>query len=62
MKHDRLLRIAEVLEMIGVSAATLWRWEKLGQFPRRVKIGNWSVAWRESEIQQWMRRLPPAGE
>jgi prophage regulatory protein len=62
LKHDRLLRVAEVKAMTGLSGATIWRHEKKGIFPRRVKIGGWSIAWRESEIQDWIQRLPAVGE
>ena len=59
-KHDRLLRQPEVLALTGMSPPTLWRWEKRGLFPCRVKIGGWSVAWRLSEVEAWIARQRPA--
>jgi prophage regulatory protein len=39
---------------IDVSKTTLWRWEKEGQFPRRVRIGA-SYGWPETEIDDWIK-------
>jgi predicted DNA-binding transcriptional regulator AlpA len=59
---DRLLRLAEVKAITGLSGATIWRMQETGKFPKRVKINNWSVAWRESEIQDWIANLKPPTE
>jgi prophage regulatory protein len=39
---------------IDVSKTTLWRWEKEGQFPRRVRIGA-RYGWPETEIDAWIK-------
>jgi len=49
----RLLRLPEVLSLVGVSWRTLLRWEREGRFPKRYKIGPRIVAWKEFEIQEW---------
>ena len=36
---DRFLPIADVLQIVRLSRATIWRLEKRGEFPRRVHIG-----------------------
>lgn len=51
---DRYLREPEVLRLTGISQMTLHRWEKRGHFPKRYKIGPNSVAWKESEVSQWL--------
>ena len=50
---DRYLRQQEVLQRVGTSPVNLRRWEKIGIFPQRYKIGPNSVAWKESEVNQW---------
>jgi prophage regulatory protein len=50
----RLLRLPEVLSLVGVSWRTLLRWEREGRFPKRYKIGPRVVAWKECEIDQWV--------
>lgn len=49
----RFLRLPEVLERVGVTAVTIWRWEQLGLFPQRRKIGPRLVGWVESELIEW---------
>ena len=51
---DRILRFPEVYEKIGVSNVSLWRWEKVGRFPKRVKIGPNAAGWIESEVDAWI--------
>jgi prophage regulatory protein len=53
---DRMVRKPELLKRINVSDATVWRWEKLGKFPRRIWLGGNSVAWLESELQEWFTK------
>lgn len=62
MDLDRILRIIEVLDHVGVSSATLYRWCGDGLFPRPVKLGPNSVGWRESAVREWLASREPAGE
>nr|WP_219918436.1 AlpA family phage regulatory protein [Rhodanobacter sp. PCA2] len=56
----RLLRLREVLHRIGVGRTTLYRWVRLGQFPRpRSLTPNGStVAWMEAEVEAWITSKP----
>ncbi len=56
MEH-RLLRYRE-LKPRGIpwSQMHLTRLEKAGKFPRRVQLGDATVLWIESEIDQFMAR------
>ena len=49
----RLIRLPEVRNRVGYSPMHIWRLEKAGRFPRRVKLGVNSVAWVESEVTAW---------
>ena len=59
---DRLLRMRDVVQIVGVSDKTIYRLMKEGLFPRSVRIGPNSVAWRKSDIIAWIADLPPANE
>ncbi len=50
----RFLRIDEVIDKVGLSRPTIWRLERVGQFPKRRQLGKNSVAWVEDEIEKWM--------
>ncbi len=39
---------------IVYSKVQLWRLERAGKFPRRVKLSPQRVAWIESEIDAWI--------
>jgi prophage regulatory protein len=51
---ERLIGRKEVLILIGISNATLWRWIKAGRFPAPMKIGKKKVAWRSSVLAAWI--------
>jgi len=51
---DRILRKTEVLYRVGLSDPTVWRAEKAGKFPKRIKLGGNSVGWFESEVNDWL--------
>lgn len=53
--RDRLIRKPELFLMIGLSDATVWRMERIGRFPKRLRIGGNSVGWLESEVMEWLR-------
>jgi prophage regulatory protein len=57
---DRFLRLDEVLHTTGLGRNTVYRRIREGTFPKQVRIGPNSVAWRQSAIAQWMIDLPPA--
>ena len=53
----RLMRRREVLELLGVSHNTLYRWmDGAEQFPRPVKIGARATRWRSDEVEAWIAR------
>lgn len=57
MRADSLRLISEkrVRELVrGPSRSTLLRWEKLGLFPRRRRIGPNRIAYLENEINGWL--------
>src|SRR4051812_3802727 len=45
----------EVDKISLVSNITRWRQEKLGRFPKRIKLANRKVAWLRREIEEWSR-------
>ena len=57
MKTDRLMRIGEVMERTGRSRTSLYRDFKGGRFPQPVRIGIRAIAWRESDVEEWLANL-----
>ena len=50
----RILRQRQVIERVGYSPMHLWRLEKAGKFPQRLKLGPNSVGWVSTEIDAWI--------
>lgn len=57
----KFLSKKEVAKMLGVGLVSLWRWERAGNFPARVKIGQRRVAFHEQEILDWMQSRQAVG-
>lgn len=54
-KSKRLMRKPEVLNISGIeSNSTLYYLVNKGTFPTPVKISERAVAWRESEVLDWI--------
>lgn len=51
---DRIVRPAEAVTITGRSLATLWRDEKAGRFPKRIRLGENAVGYRLSDLQAWI--------
>jgi len=56
---DRFMRLDEVLHITGLGRNTVYRRIREGTFPKQVRIGPNSVAWRQSAIAKWMFDLNP---
>ena len=55
---DRVLRLNQVEETVGLKRAQIWNLEHAGKFPRRFKVcGARAVGWSACEIEQWMQAL-----
>jgi prophage regulatory protein len=53
-----ILRTADVVRLTGLSRTTLWRLERKGIFPSRIRLGLNSVGWREGEVRDWIDSRP----
>lgn len=56
-KQDYVMRKPEVVKIVGVSGTTIWRWEKVGLFPKRLRLGANSTGWLASEVNEWLENL-----
>jgi prophage regulatory protein len=50
----RILRRAEVVELIGLSVSTIRRLEQAQSFPRRIKLSPQAVGYREDQVREWI--------
>lgn len=53
-QNSRIHRIGDIVEMYGVSKATIYRMIKAGTFPPPVPLtGNRAMGWLDKSIQDW---------
>ena len=50
----RMLRLAQVATMTGLSKAKVYELQSRGDFPSRVQLTAGRVAWVEAEVQAWL--------
>jgi prophage regulatory protein len=51
---SRLVRIKEVLQLIGLSKTTLYKMIQEGKFPKSVSIYGSAVGWKQDEVADWI--------
>jgi len=56
------LRLPQVLELVPVSKSTWWAGCKTGRFPKPVKLGPRTTAWRAEDIAALLEQLGKEGQ
>lgn len=54
MTNLKLLRLPDVMEKTGFRKSWIYLLISQGDFPPAIKIGSRSVAWLESEVDDWI--------
>lgn len=54
MKDCSIVDLRQVLNTVPYSRAHLYRLERAGLFPRRVKLGPNRVGWVKDEVARWV--------
>ncbi|KFF68465.1 transcriptional regulator [Pectobacterium brasiliense] len=63
MTDITLIRLSGVMKKTGLKKSWIYLLMKQGDFPQTVKIGARSVAWVESEVNDWIAaRISQRGE
>lgn len=55
LKMTKLIKLKTVLERTGLGRSTLYNYINQGMFPQPVSLGERSVAWVESEVEDWIQ-------
>jgi prophage regulatory protein len=51
---DRLIRMKELKEILGLGTSTIYRMISDNKFPKPIKLTERTVAWRMSTINEWI--------
>lgn len=60
LKIDRMLRIREVVNVVGLSRSSIYSHIRNGLFPKPLLIGARATAWRASDIRAWLDQRKPS--
>ena len=52
---ERFLRLKAVRERVPFSRSTIYHKIRLGEFPKPVNLGARAVAWKQSDIEDWIQ-------
>ena len=55
---NRLLRLKEVEQMVGLSRTSIYRLMDRGDFPHPVRVGPRAVRWRLEDLEHWRSERP----
>lgn len=62
LDNAALLRLPQVLNLIPVSRSAWWAGCKNGRYPKPVKIGPRTTAWRAEDIKVLLRKISASVE
>ena len=54
ISRNRLIDKKELRKLVPLSPSTVYRLERDGQFPKRIRLGRVRVAWSLPEILAWI--------
>ena len=61
MAVSPILRPAQAARLLGISRATIYRWEKAGRLAPRVILGPGTSGWREEDLAAFIDAAPRGG-
>ncbi len=54
---DKLLRLPDVAEMLGVSKSTVWLYSRNGTLPKPTKLSPRVTVWKLSDVQSLINKM-----
>ena len=51
-----VLRLPDVIHMVGMSRPSVYRMVKAGTFPQQVTLSPGTVGWIRSEVEAWLEK------
>lgn len=51
---SEIIRPRDLPTETGLSKTTIWRLEKVGGFPKRIRLSAGAVGYRRAEVEAWL--------
>ena len=58
LAHLRVLSMKQVCELTHYTPQHIYRLERAGKWPKRVRIGANRVGWRLADVEKWFAERP----
>ncbi len=58
LAHLRVLTMKQVSELTGYTPQHIYRLERAGKFPARIRMGENRVGWRLADFERWFAARP----
>jgi prophage regulatory protein len=55
--QDRLLKLPQVMEIVGLGKTMIYRMIRAGEFPQPFKPGGYASRWSEAEVLAWRSKV-----
>jgi len=55
-----LIRFPELFKLIKISKSQVYRLEKRGRFPKRIRLSQRTIAWQLNEVMEWIEQKKEA--
>lgn len=59
---ERLLKMSDICEYLGVTDAAIYKWMKDAGFPAPIRLGNGgkraALRWRPEDVNDWLATRP----
>ncbi|MHB1285186.1 MAG: helix-turn-helix transcriptional regulator [Leptospirillum sp.] len=53
-KDEKILKIHQVVEIVGISRSSVYNMVQRNDFPKPLKLGSRSSGWLKSEVDAWI--------
>lgn len=60
LPDEAYVRLPTILNLLPISTASWWRGIQKGKYPKQVRLGDQSVAWKVKDIRALMASLDSA--
>ena len=54
---DQLIRMSQVINLVGLKRSWIYQRIKEGKFPRPIKIGTRASVWTLSSVAAWIQKI-----